>query len=44
MFLKRCRPEFSVAGGSLEGESPGEFRFMSSELVPGRCGLLRNPP
>jgi len=41
---KRCRPEFSVAGDFLEGESPGEFRFMSSELVPGRCGLLRNPP
>ena len=34
---------FGVAGDSLEGESPGEIRFMSSELEPGRCGLLRNP-
>jgi len=33
--------QFSVAGDSLEGESPGEFRFVSSELVPGRCGLLQ---
>ncbi len=34
---------FGVAGDSLEGESPGEIRFMSSELEPGRCGLLRHP-
>ena len=34
--VRRCR-------WLLEGESPGEIRFTSSELVPGRCGLLRNP-
>ena len=27
--------KFSVAGDSLEGESPGELRFMSSEPEPG---------
>ena len=44
MFLKRCRPGFRVAGNSLEGELPGDLRFMSSESVPGRCGLLQHPP
>jgi len=31
---------FGVAGDSLEGESPGEFRFVSSELVPGFSIML----
>jgi hypothetical protein len=34
-FPSAAGQKFSVAGDSLEGESPGEFRFMSSELEPG---------
>ena len=43
MFLSAA-DQIQRAGDSLEGESLEEFRFMSSELVPGRCGLFLRPP
>jgi hypothetical protein len=36
-FPSAAGQKFSVAGDSLEGESSGEFRFMSSEPEPGHA-------
>jgi hypothetical protein len=38
-----CRCGFSVASGSSRVNRWWELQFMSSGLVPGRCGLLKSP-